>query len=1066
MSGVVPNATVVVENVATGTKTTVNTDNAGEYRAGNLLVGQYKVTVTANGFSTASVENIDVQLNLVSTVNVNLKVGGISTNVEITAAAAQIDTTTAQITNVFSRQLAEDLPVTSNTANGTGIFNLSLLGAGVASSGGIGVGVGPSIAGQRTRNNSFNIEGVDNNRKDVTGYLAHVPNDTVSEFTVIQNQFSAEYGHSSGGQFNIVIKNGTNDLHGGLWEYLENKKLNAVDQAYARQYTNPIPPAPRFDRNRLGAMIGGPIKKNKLFYFGSYEYQPFGQAPVAGSPTYAPTAAGYAALSNISSVNPTLLGILKQYLAPAPVQAAGAAGKTTVAGVTIPIGILPISSPAFQNLYYWLVSVDYNLSDKDQLRARYVDNKTSQIDTTANLPVFYTSRPTTAHIGTFQEFHTFSPTVTNELRLAYNRYNDNIVVPNFKFQGLDQFPNILIENDLNLQLGPNPNAPQATIQNTYQLVDNVSWVKGKHELKFGFDGRDLLAASTFIQRVRGDYDYSTLDLFLRDQFPDVLAQRNVGGRPYSGNLTQYYLFANDNYRYNSHLTLDLGIRYEFNGVAQSMKLFDLDAIANTPGVLTFQAPKPQKTNFAPRVGFAYSPGNSGASSIRGGFGIAYDQVFDNVGTNATPPQASATVNSDPSQYPTGGFLASGGITQNAVPSSLTPALARAATSSYLPPLQKQGYALTWTISYQRVFHKDYTFESRYIGNKGVHLLFQTQINRNSLVTPTVNLPLFYSAPAQATLNSLAYGICPAAGAAPTCITVGSNQNTLNNPLLPYGYTSTITGYEPLGNSIYHGWANQLTRRFSDNLLFIAAYTWSHAIDDSTSEVNSTTLTPRRPQNFGNLSAERATSALDHRQRFTLTPLYNVPYFAGDKNWLKRNLLGNWRLSGVYTYETGELVTPQSASDANLNGDSAGDRVVINLSGTPGTSSTVTALKNANGATVAYLASNPSGYYVKALAGMYANSGRNILPTLPIDNFDFNIAKLFSIREKTRLEIRADFYNVLNHAQYTTGIINNVYQKQHIGETNYLTPGNPLFGQWDQVFSSNPRRVQIGAKVTW
>ena len=578
------------------------------------------------------------------------------------------------------------------------------------------------------------------------------------------------------------------------------------------------------------------------------------------------------------------------------------------------------------------------------------------------------------------------------------------------------------------------------------------------------DARDLIAASTFIQRVRGDYEYSTLDLFLRDQFPDQLAQRNIGGRPYSGNLTQYYAFVNDNWKVTPHLTLNLGLRYEFNGVAQSMRLFNADAIANTPGVLTFQAPQPQRTNFAPRIGFAYTPGNDATSTIRGGFGIAYDQVFDNVGTNATPPEASATVNAVASNYPNGNFLSSGGITPNSVPSSLTPAQAKAASSSYLPPLQKQGETYTWNLGYEKVFAKNYTAEVRYVGTKGVHLLFQTQLNRNSLVTPANALPVFYSAPSAATLNGLANGICPAGGAADAanCITVGSNQANLNNPLAQYGYTSTITGYEPLGNSSYHGLALQLTRRFADNFYFQGAYTWSHAIDDSTAEVNSTTLTPRRPQDFGNLSAEKATSALDHRQRFVLTSIYEFKGFG--TGWARS--LSSLRFGAIYTYETGELVTPQSATDTNLNGDSAGDRAIINLNGVPGTSSDVTALKNSAGATVGYLANNPNAYYIRALAGSYANSGRNILPTPPIDNVDFNITKLFSFRERTKFEVRGDFFNGLNHPQYTTGSVNGTNLTQHVGETNYLTPGNALFGAWDQVMSSHPRVLQVGAKVTF
>lgn len=1063
----VPNATVVAENIDTGVKTSTKSGADGTYRAPNLIVGTYNVTASAAGMATTTIAKVPVVLNLQSTVNIALKVGSVSTTVEVADAAPALDTTTAQVTNSYSIEQTANLPSTANPAGG--ILNLSLLGAGVASNGGVGVGTGPSVGGQRPRNNSFNIEGVDNNRKDITGPATSVPPEAVAEFTMLQNQFSAEYGHSSGGQFNSVLINGTNAIHGAAWEYLQNRNLNAIDQAYSRQYVGqPLPPNPRYDQNRLGGMIGGPIKKNKLFYFGSYDYNPLGQAGFAGSASYAPTAAGYTALSNMSVVNQSLLKLMQKYVSPAPVQASGASGVTSVGGVNIPIGVLPIVGPNFQNIYRWIVSVDYDLSDKDQLRARYIDNKTSTIDTAANLPVFWDPAPVTGHLGTLSEFHNFSPNVINEFRAAYNRFVQLIPYDSsLSFPGLDIFPNIGINNDLNLNIGPNPNGPQNTYQSTYQLVDNLSWIKGKHELKFGFDLRDQMALSTFIQRQRGDYEYSTLDLFLRDQLPDQLAQRNIGVHYYSGNLNAYYFFANDNWKIRRDLTINLGIRYEYNGVAQSMKLFDANAIANTPGVLTFKAPVPQKTNFAPRVGFAYTPNNNPNTSVRGGFGIAYDQVFDNVGTNATPPEASATVNATSPQYPTSGFLAAGGISGNA-PAVFTAATAKALSSSYLPPLQKQGYAITWNVSVQHVFAKNYTAEVRYIGNRGVHLLFQNQINRNSLVTPTANIPVFFAAPSAATLNAETYGICPAGKptAAPNCITVGGNQSSLNNPLATYGYTSSITEYAPLGNSSYHGLATQLTRRFAAGFLFQAAYTYSHLIDDSTSEVNSTALTPRRPQDFGNLSAEKASSALDHRNRFTFSTVYDAPWYAKDNSWVKRNILGNYRLGAIYTYETGELATPQSATDVNLNGDSAGDRVLINNSGTPGTSTTLSALTNANGATVGYLVANPSAYYIKGAAGVLVNSGRNILSTPPIDNVDFNLAKIFSYKEKAKFELRADFFNGLNHPQYTTGSVNSTNLKSHAGETNYLTPGNPLFAQWNQVFGSHPRTIQVGAKVTF
>ena len=1048
----VPKAKIDLQNAATGVVTSTAADATGVYRINNLLVGTYNLSVSATGFATRSLKDVVIDLNKITTANVTLDVGAVSTAVEVVDSQALIDTTTAQVSNTYNSRIAAELP---NAANSGGVLNLSLLGAGVSNAGGFGTATGPSVGGQRPRNNSYNVEGVDNNRKDVTGPIVYVPNDAVAEFSLLQNQFSAEYGHSSGGQFNTVVRGGTNQLHGGIWEYLQNRKLDALDQAFKRQG---IFTKQRYDQNRLGGGLGGHVIKNKLFYYGVYEYNPLGQASTPSAATIVPTAQGYSILSGLSGVSQTNLQVLKQFVSPAPTNDQGFA---TVLGAKVPLGTLPISAPNFTNGYYWLVSIDYSISTRDQLRGRYIDNKqngfSSNNNAQTNLPIFFAQRPITGKVASLSEFHNFRSTLINEIRIAYNRYNDSSPIPDFQFPGLDVFPNIQIQADMSVQVGPFTSGPQSTIQNTYQFVDNLSWTRGRHDFKFGGDGRNLTSESTFIQRVRGDYDYSTLQRYLQDYVPDLLAQRNVGGKPYSGNQHAIYAFANDNFRANRHLTLNLGVRYEFTSVPRSMKEFALNSLANVPGVLTFFAPEPQKKNFAPRVGFAYSPGDSGSTSIRGGFGIAYDQIFDNVGLNARPPQATSTVDRPVADQCC--FLGAGGIKPNELGSALTPASARAATSSWLPN-QKLGYAINWNFGVQHVFAKDYTLEVRYIGTKGVHLLFQQQLNRNAVVTPSHNLPTYLQAPTQATLDALPLTL------AQLNTEANANTSSVINPFLSSGFPLTITAYVPRGNSIYHGMAAELTRRFSRNLTFKGAYTWSHLMDDSAAEVNSTALSPRRPQDFNNIRQEWASSLLDHRHRFTGSWVYQTSWFQGDKSWVKRNVLGNYQIAGVYTVESPEWVTPQSAADANLNGDAAADRVIINANGTPGLSSDVTALKNTRGDTVAYLANNPNAQFIRAQRGAFATGGRNLIPGRAINNWDFNVSKIVSFRERYRFQVRADFFNGFNHPQYTPGTVNNINSTNRANVTNYLTPGNALFGKFDQVYSSNPRVIQLGAKLTF
>ena len=750
-------------------------------------------------------------------------------------------------------------------------------------------------------------------------------------------------------------------------------------------------------------------------------------------------------MPNISKSN---LDMLRLYAPPAPAQVR----TTPVNGTQIPIGVFTIVRPSYSNTYNWLVSTDYSISAKDQLRVRYLNNENHGLDTGAALPQFFTPQPVFSKMASLAEFHSFGPNLNNELRLAWNRNNNTRIMPDFSWPGLNVFPNVVIRNDLNLDIGPNNNSPSAVIQNTYQLVNNLSWNKSRHDLKFGIDLRSQIFASTYVPRGRGDYQWTALEGYLNDTIPNFIAQRNVGGKVYSGNTPAYYGFVNDNFRFRPNLTINIGLRYEWNGVSKSMKEFDLNKLADVPGVLTFRAPQSTKNNWAPRVGFAWSPGRSGSTAIRGGFGITYDQWFDSIGIQARPPQANANV--DLTGNPGTGFLAGGGIPPSARATALTTAQARATTSYWLDPVQKLPYAITMNIGLQRSFAKDYTVEVRYVGTKGVHLILQGQLNRNSLATESFNLPTYLQAPSAATLDALRIS---------TATFTQRRATPAWNPLQPYGFTTAIIAYQPRGNSRYHGMAVDFKKRYSKNLMFHAAYTLSRNVDDSTAELNTVVATPRRPQDYNNYAAERAYSALDRRHRFTYTAIYNTPWLSAHKNLSVKNLLGNWQLSGTYTAETGTWSTPQSGVDSNQNGDSATDRVILNPNGVPGTSSGVTALRNSSGATVAYLAQNPNAQYIQAQIGAYANSGRNILRTPGINNVDLTVAKNIAIREHYSLQLRADMFNAVNHPQFTIGNINSVRLRNTSGSANMFIPGNPIFGRWDQTFGSNPRVVQITAK---
>ena len=281
-----------------------------------------------------------------------------------------------------------------------------------------------------------------------------------------------------------------------------------------------------------------------------------------------------------------------------------------------------------------------------------------------------------------------------------------------------------------------------------------------------------------------------------------------------------------------------------------------------------------------------------------------------------------------------------------------------------------------------------------------------------------------------------------------------------------GFSPFIFAFPNRGNSIYHGLATEAKRRFSNGLQFIGAYTWSKNIDDSTADLFSTLLSPRRPQDFQDMRAERGRSFLDRTHRFTIAWVYEAPWYRNSRRWLRKNVLGNWVLSGMYTAESPQYATVQSGLDSNRNLDGATDRVMVNPDGADRTGSDVTALINSDGNVVGYLADNPNARYVKAGAGVHPNGGRNTLPLRGINNFDVSVSKRLSIGESKVVEFRAAFYNALNHPQFAPGSLSSVRTVASRITRNNLIPGHPVFDQPDQVYDSHAREIHLVLRFTF
>jgi hypothetical protein len=928
----------------------------------------------------------------------------------------------------------------------------------------------------------------------------------VGDFTLITSQFSPEFGHSSGGQFNTNVLSGTNHFHGKIYEYFQNRDLNAENGVAGGKTPNS-----RYDFNRYGGQYGGPIFRDKLFFFGNFERSTLGEQ--GNYFLCVPTAAGITTLNSLPyGFRPTNL---QQYLAYLPAaNVAGGAQVTTAndqacfdiappvgsnstvpvaqyltvtdlanASTNIPLGNAHLTPASFANTDQTTVSVDYTPTEKNNFRFRYSYFTAGSRDTEPSLPVFFGNLPTKEHLGAFSWFHTFTPNLSNEFRLGYNRLASITPAAGPSFPGLNVFPNLTIF-DAGIDIGPDDNAPQSGIQNLYELTNNVSWSKGNHLIKVGFDGRKYISPQNFIQRQRGDYEWYDLDSYLHDLAPDYFGERSAGAANYAGDQTALYGYANDTWRATPKLTLNYGLRYEFTSVPAGERRQSENAISNVPGLIIFNAPQPQYTNFAPRVGVAYAPDEK--TSIRAGFGLAYDVLFDNLGLLTSPPQLSQThdvgntANNDP-DYSSPNFLANGGLS-NALVAITSPAVGRAETAAYLPN-QVLPYSENYNLTVQRVFGKDYTLEVQYLGTKGIHLPTQNQTDVQPEVTPANQLATFLGGP-----NVDASGKFATTASSPTASTLGAIKAAAGTAgyIIPAYYTngfrSKITSYQPFGGSNYNGLGTNLTRRFSNGFQTNVSYTYSRAMDDSTAEVNASALTERRPQNSLNQHAEYARSALSRANRLTVEAVYDLPYFK-HSNFLMKNLAGNWQISPIYTYESPEYVTVTSNTNSNLNGDSAGiSRTIVNPAGNKAEGSAVIPVYSTtiacpagtgprcNDNLVGYDATNPGAYYVVAGQGTLPNAERNTLAGRPIDNLSVAAGKRITFTERYSFEFQAQAFNVLNHSQFVPGQIDGIGSTStttsNTSLVDYLTPGSSNFNQPQSVYLAHARTMQLTAKFNF
>lgn len=1046
---IVRGATVVLKDKARGQEYTVQTTDSGSYQFPNVPTGDYTVTISASGFAPTNREVV-VSLNQTTTVDVALAVGGSSAVVDVVAGGeAVVQSDSSQIGTTFKGRAAQDLPINGN-AN-----NLALLAPNVIPPANGTAGYGGVSGGIRARGNTFNVDGVDNNDASVTGPATAPIQDAIAEFTLLQNNFSAEFGAGAGGQFNQITKSGTNSYHGSLFSYIGSQKLNARSTDEDGTQKN------YFKEVRYGFTLGGPLPyphfgeggprfnsgKNKLFFFTAWEkYFQEGQGS-AGSYS-APTEAGLNTIANSPQASQYLVNLLRTYVT----LPTTSSFTMNVLGIpNVPFGDVFLPIPSSQEQKSFQLNIDHLPNERNQLRYRYARSRYSAEQAGNGGLAFNNFSVYNTDIFSANWVRTIKSNLVNDLRLSYFRTIQDFPLVN---PDVAQFPNLTIL-DVNLGVGPGGNLPQSGYDNNYQLYDSITWVTGAHTVKFGGDIRRYLGGSDFLPRARGDYWWSSFDLFIRDTRPDVVNIRGVGSGRFVSNNWRFFGFVQDDWKVRPNLTLNLGVRYEYQGLYRDAALQATAAPANLPGVIEFGVPEVDKNNWAPRVGFAWAPnwdntvgrllfGEQGDSSIRANWARSFFPNFSNFALISLPPTQQAELNGQ-GFGPATSFVQSGGIPSVYNP-NLTQAFLRSNAGSYILP-QIVPYADSLAVSYQRQVGRDNALEIRYLRTRANQMPVQVQLNSRPVVDAAMVIPTFTSAPSAATL-----------GALPSIGTVVSNNPTISaatflapRQLAAQGFNGPLTGFPPIGKSRYDGLALSFNRRFSKNIGFTTAYTWSRTEDNSTNELNTSALNPRRAQDAGeyfgsglDIEGDWGPSVLDIPHRFVTSFAVDIPFFNNSSNAFLKAVLGGFAINGIFQIQSGQPITPQAGRDANRNGDAAGDRALFNPNGDPMKGSGIVGLTLVNGVVTqvpvgaapdpnvrAYLATNPNAGWISTgfFASELANGGRgtavrNAIRTQGFNSTDVTILKntRFGKDARFNFQIGAEIFDLFNQRVKTiTGV---------------------------------------------
>lgn len=1065
---VVPQAQISIKNVGTGISTVAPTNADGLYSVPNLLPGSYDVTVSAHGFKTEVRSGINLTVGAQQVLNIALQVGQATQQVEVTGAAPVVELASSTISTVVSSNTVVELPLNGRDwtqlaalqAGVTAITTQRPTGAGSGPRGNRGFGQQLTISGTRPQFNNYRLDGI-----SIADFSGGSPGsalsvalgvDAIGEFSVLTSNSSAEYGRTAGGVINAITRSGTNQIHGDAYEFLRNSALDARNF-----FDTTIPP---FRRNQFGGSAGGPIQKDKTFFFADYE----GLRQFLGSSNVdlVPSAAARNGVVHNANGTACTIGVVSPGCT-----LTNSAGTVGVDPAVVPFfGLYPLPNAglvgngdtgqfitatndvAHEN--FVTARIDRKISDKDSVFGSWFLDKA--VDSSPDpLDDVVIGNTTDRLMIALEESHIFSPSLVNSVRGGFSRVsafvagNISAVNPLAVSTALDTLPGV-------------PGAPVLKVTgltdfagggvgaftgnnfswNSFQGYDDAFLTRGVHSIKLGFGVERMQENLIIPSHPVGEFHFGSLADFLTNQptvfiggVPDTFSPRGIRQSLFGG-------YVQDDWRMHPNLTVNLGLRYEMVTVPTEVqnKLVNLPAFTSPPpghlGSPFFN--NPTLRNFEPRVGFSWDPLGNGKTAVRGAFGmfdaLPLNYEFSQAEATSAPFSETLTVpNLLPGTFPKGEEAAAGSAVIS--PTQLL--------TQSLEPNPHRNYVMIWNLNVQHQLSPDTSLMVGYVGNHVVHD-YNREDDVNSVLPTATSAGLLWPSP------------------------VGSG--TRLNPLV-----GQVRGEYWGGDSLYDALQVQVSKTMSHGFQMQGTYTWGRNIDTGSSAIIGDNFTNSISSDFFFCkSCRRSLADYNISQALVINYIWDVPT---PKNWgsTGSRVLGGWQVGGIFTGKTGVPITPLIGGDPlglnssdpfaypnRLSGPGCGSLVnpgsvtnyiKLNCFGLPMASASIAAQCTPFGA--------PTAPIPGTCANLLGNSGRNVVVGPGIADFDFSLFKnnyIKRISETFNAQFRAEFFNILNRPNFGPPIHNS---------TLLDSSGNPVggAGSLDQT-STTAREIQFALKVIW